>query len=209
MARDQATPAYGSYHDLIDILAANAKHLGWGAGDTMSERVRRAFDQYGFGRGKEVEPNSGPQLNANDGHMQRNLMASGKRHRRAISGEVCGTDEDAFPINERVAVGDLVSIELSNRDSFELRVWQTQPCPFDDKTCTKQFQVFPKPADDGSSVDTGAISFSFPPGSGGASPSGSKWRSVYLGVRRKSGPCTQSYTVYVEVVRAVGNEVYP
>ncbi len=213
----KAAPTYGSYHDLIDILAANEKHLG--AGESGAERVRRAFAQYGFGRGTEFEPNSVPQINTNAQSRSRNLLSVGKRHRRAIVGEVCDNgndkDEDVFLLNERVAPGDFISFPLIDTAAFDVRFWRENACGFDDKYCTYQRQVFPEPVVDvvpgtATSPDSVDTSFTFPKGPGGAvNPGGNKWRPVYVGVRRKSGPCNQTYALDVEIQRGPGNEVYP
>lgn len=172
--------------------------------------VTRTCQRYGFGRGKEVEPNSAAHLIASDARKHRNLLATGKRYQRAIAGEVCGTDEDVFPVNERVAVGDDVRFLNVNTSTLDVRFWYTQPCAFEDKLCTKTYQVFPKPAPDGTSPDSDERSFVFPQGSGAViPPGGSKWLRLYMGVRRKAGPCNQAYSAEVEIVRGKGNEVYP
>ena len=96
-----------TFHTLIDVLAVGAGQLAQSRWllpkNATSEKVRRAFAEYGFGRGSE---GSDPH-----GHLQiiqkksENLIATGLTYYRPITGKICCSEEDFFVLNEEARRG--------------------------------------------------------------------------------------------------------
>lgn len=74
-----------TFHDVIDVLATNATKQGWMGGQDWENVVRRAFDQYGFGRAQEHAQRRAPPAV----HRQRNAKYTpGAQITRALGNEI-------------------------------------------------------------------------------------------------------------------------
>jgi hypothetical protein len=212
-----------SFHDLIDILAANAQTLAaseWGVGYLdYQERVKRAAGQYGFGRGLENESlgNTATKVNPLGDAAAANLIAAGSNFSRPIAGTLCSGDEDFFVVNEEAGVGDLIDFAASSNTAsvtLDVRLFRHKACAFDDKDCAKSYQLYPPVDSAGNSPENAPPSdvFAFAGPSGGSCPpgvpcSGNYWK-LFAGVRMKpGGPCNSGYKLRVEFKpRAAGNK---
>ena len=219
-----------SFHDFIDILAANRKTLstteGWFQSDS-EERMRRTFAEYGFGRGVEHEPNDHALVGQIDHGAAANLIAAGGNYSRPISGNLCSKEQDFFVVNEKGGVGDQVVYEIAPQGTsgyplpkdpvpeFDIRFYRHKPCSFDEtppKNCALDHQVLPAMSFDGSTpqVAPSKGSFTFPQVSGGGCPNPpnctSKYYPLFVGVRLKAGPCNAAYTIDLKLKRSPDNK---
>jgi hypothetical protein len=206
-----------TFHDLIDVLAMGAGQLAqnrWALSKTAtSERVRRAFGEYGFGRGSEETSPHGALQITSAAHKSENLIATGVSYFREISGKLCCAEEDFFVLNEEARQGDSVAYEISSPSSakIEVRLYDDQPCQFDEptvvKTCALAHQFYPQVNQDGATPQglepkpTATVDF----------PQKSGYRRVYIGLRLKQ-PASSSgdveYSLRAAITRGSGWE-YP
>ncbi len=209
-----------TFHDFIEILAGNAKQLAkteWPATSLeIDEKVRRAFGEYGFGRGSELEPNDPTKLNLLGNSAAANLIAAGSNFHRPIEGGLCTTEEDFFVVNEKAAAGDEVDFqaELTGGNAqFEVRFYQDKACDFEEgqiQTCAPSRQVYPPlntPPEQALQSDT--FTFSIPGGGGCTAPCPDpKYRRLFVGIRMKpGGTCKSKYKLTVKYKsRAPGNK---
>ncbi|MBI3207163.1 MAG: hypothetical protein HYZ29_36840 [Myxococcales bacterium] len=214
-----------SFHDFVDILAANRKTLSTSAGwfETNSEeRMRRTFAEYGFGRGVEHEPNDYALVAQIGPGAAANLIAAGANYSRPITGNLCSKDQDFFVVNEKAGVGDKVeygiSVQGTSKDpapEFDIRFYRYKPCSFEEtppKNCALDNQVFPAMAFDGTTPQVAPAndSFAFTPPPGGGCTNGpecaGKYYPLFVGVRLKSGPCNAAYKIDLKLKRSPGNQ---
>ncbi|MBK7584487.1 MAG: hypothetical protein IPI67_30320 [Myxococcales bacterium] len=181
-----------SFNDFIDVLAANAQGLAlaeWGVGaQNYEEKVKRAFGEYGFGRGLENESlgNTAAKVNLLGVAAAANLIAAGSNFSRPIAGKLCSGDEDFFLVNEEAGVGDSIQFGAlaSGNAELEVRFFRHKACPLAEtapKTCAAGYQVYPPVDADGNSPETPPPPpFVFTGSSGGGCPPGAPCGGIHL-----------------------------
>lgn len=198
-----------TFYDLIDVLADEADALNrnrWHRSADMGERVRIAFGEYGWGRGRESEPNDAESLQQSRPQVA-NLIATDNEHSRPIEGEACCNDEDFFVLNEDVTRDDVVHVRVDH--GYEVRLYREQPCAFSDRHCSDLFQIFPVPEEDGSTPPSwinepeAYLSYTHQvSGPGGVGGGGLPKAQVYVGVRgARSNANPGAYRLVVRVER--------
>ncbi|MBK7583618.1 MAG: hypothetical protein IPI67_25920 [Myxococcales bacterium] len=203
---------------LIDVLAAGAGQLAknrWFLPqNATSEKVRRAFAEYGFGRGSEGSEAHGHLEIINKQTKSENLIATGLTYYRPITGKLCCSEEDFFVINEEARQGDSVEYEIvpPKGVKIEVRLYDEQPCPFQEPTtiqyCAKDHQLYPPVS--GPNYDT-PEGFDPPAKAIALFPTKSGFWPIYVGVRLKQPPSTSgnvAYSLTVKIIRGSGS-VYP
>ncbi|MFO0571761.1 MAG: hypothetical protein U0263_39415, partial [Polyangiaceae bacterium] len=202
-----------SFHDFIETLAGNAEALGlneWGEGNISHEqRVKRAFGEYGFGRGYEDEGlgNSAANVNTLNAAAAANLIASGANFFRPIEGTLCTNDEDFFVVNEKAGVGDTIAFtaaRTSGTGEFDVRFFRHKACDFSDKSCAANYQVYPPVDAAGNTPESPPLPpFTFTGLSGGGcppgAPCGGTYWNLFVGIKMKpGGSCKSGYKLQVE-----------
>jgi hypothetical protein len=216
-----------TYADFIEALASRAGQLGlgWGAGVNFDEKVRRAFDAYGFGRIHEGEPNDFAAIAQLGDQAAKNAIAVGGGYNRPISGAICDNDEDFFVLNEKAsgrvasqgANADEIQFSISGLDgsTYDVRVYQFEPCSFNESpttgSCQHMRRIYPPadaPIQSPPEQNPPPFSVIFP--SSGATGGGQTllYRPIFIGVRRFEGNCQSSYSLKAKVIRKAGNEIY-
>jgi hypothetical protein len=132
-------------------------------GRAVEERaVRRAFTFWGFGRDKELEPNS-EVFDLRPSARESNLLSVGPTTGTPLTGAVgcpcSGFDSDQadiFTVNEKVVRGDIIETRLEftgerpPQGTLEARFYVREPCTpgitFSDYSCAADYQFHPAPS---------------------------------------------------------------
>lgn len=208
-----------TFHTLIDVLAAGAGQLAQSRWllpkNATSEKVRRAFAEYGFGRGSEGTAPHGHLQITDKQTKSENLIATGLTYYRPITGKICCSEEDFFVVNEEARQGDSVEYTISGSKlgTIEVRLYDDLPCAFKKEDtviqyCARDHQFYPPVS--APNYDTPETLVP-PPHAEAAFPAKAGARPVYVGVRLKQPPLASGdvpYTLTVNIKRGSGS-VYP